>query len=175
MPLSQERFICNSRLLVHDVCLRVCIHESIHALQYCEYILLHMHIRTYIVPHVPSYRLEIDQTSAVPPEGCSKFITAQHKKSCLLIKHAMFLHVYQKDGETIWKMRKSNLTCLVIFVLHVFLFCVCVVAKSPEAAWNGGEIYFLISCSHCFPIKSPLSFIETLSVSSPLIWRFETK
>lgn len=69
----------------------------------------------------------------------------------------MFLHVYQKDGETIWKMHKSNLTCLAIFVLYVFV-SVCVVAKSPEAAWNGGEIYFLISCIPLLSNKIPTEF-----------------
>lgn len=43
------------------------------------------------------YRLEIDQTSVVPPERCSKFIIAKREESYLLIKHAMFLHVHQKD------------------------------------------------------------------------------
>lgn len=148
--MSHEHFICTSRFLVNDVCLRVCNHKSICALQYCEYILSHMHIRTYIVLHMLPYRLEIDQTSAVPPERCSKFIIASHEESYLLMKHAMFLHVHQKDGETIWKMHKSNLTCLVIFV--------CVVAKSPEAAWNGGEIYFLISCIPLLPNKIPTEF-----------------
>lgn len=42
-PMSQEHYICNSRLLVHDVHLRVCIHECIRALQYCEYIFSHAH------------------------------------------------------------------------------------------------------------------------------------
>lgn len=65
----------------------------------------------------------------------------------------MISHVYQKDGKTIWKMHKSNLTCLVIFVLYMFLF-LCVVAKSPEAAWNGGEIYLDFHVSH-FSNKIP--------------------
>lgn len=55
----------------------------------------------------------------------------------------MISHVYQKDGKTIWEMHKSNLTCLVIFV-----------AKGPEAAWNGGEIYLDFHVSH-FSNKIP--------------------
>jgi len=73
----------------------------------------------------------------------------------------MFLHVHQKDDKTIWEIHKSNLTCLAIFVLYMFLcvcVCVCVVAKSPEAAWNGGEIYFLILCIPLLSNKIPTEF-----------------
>ncbi len=164
MPTSPEHFICNSRLLVHDVHLRVCIHEFMNVHFNIVSSFSHMHIRTYIVLHMPPYRLEIDQTSAVPPERCSKCIIAWHEESYLLIKHAMFL----QDGETIWKMHKSNLTCLAIFVLYVFVFVCCSQKPWSCLEWRW-DLFFLFHVSHCFPKKSPLSFIETLSLSSPLI------
>lgn len=46
---------------------------------------------------------------------------------------------------------KSNWSC---YFCPAYVF-VCDVAKSPEAAWNGGETYFLISCCLLLSNKIP--------------------